>query len=363
MSTYLNALPAIAAGLVCRAAILVALAYQSGLPYHDILAGHDGAEYFEFARAFRVAELEPVPFDIRRHDPGWPMLLAVVSTVLPPAAAALALIWGCLAATIFLYVRMLRVHAGVSPATAAALAFALALAYPSNLYYHTFALTESPFLFCVVASTYLFLSGKTTPAYLIAGAAALIRGPGILLALSFAIVQIASTRRAWSAAAIGITLSALPQAAWYAISKWIWGETTAGVIRPTFSFPFAGFAGIAELPPAKAAYEIAVTLFFLASVIWLIVLARRTSWQNGFLNIAAVFSLLFFGFHACLKTLDYLGETVYTAGYMDRYLIGILPVALYPWSGLLRKPVLAAAAAASIALSLWWGRNYLHAAL
>lgn len=324
------------------------------------MSGHDGGEYLDFAKALGAWNVRALSYDARRHDPGWPMLVAAFTWAGRPAIVALALIWTFLAASLAVCAAILRRFSPASPEEIVRILCAVALAYPSHIYYHSFALTESSFLFFLLAGTFAFMSQWTLLAYALAGAAGLIRAPGLLLAVVFLASGVFAAGR--TKHVLGFVLALAPQALWAVVARRAWGATSAAIHRPQFGLPFEGFRQLFHSEPAKATYALAVCVFFTSACILLWRAVWRSRARDRFLAVCAGFATAFLVFHLSLKSLRYLGAEVYTPRYIDRYLIGILPFACFAWRKFLRWRVLAVCGAASLGISVYWAHNYSAAA-
>jgi hypothetical protein len=326
-----------------------------------LVRGHDGGEYLDFARALMNFDLVAVPLDARRHDGGWPLLLAAFSWAGPLWAVSIALIWACLAGCIVAFAWLLRRAYALPSREIVLLLFALGLAYPTFVYYQLFALGEAPFLLFVLLAFCAHARGKPAAAYCLAGIAALIRSPGLLVGLGFLIADTLPAPRWKHLAAAPIV--AVPQAAWFLVTRAAWDGSAAEIHAPVFGFPFSALLAFgADTPALKAVYILSAVAVICAGVAALVRETAASGWTDRTRNAAVAFCLCFLLFHLSLKSLRYLGSDVPTFPYFDRYLVGILPFALLGLRVWMRPWMVACAAVASVALSVYWASNYAAAA-
>jgi hypothetical protein len=354
-----RALAAIAALVVgVRLAVFCGIVGLSGLSPATVVAGHDGAEYIEFARGIAHGAPSAISADARRHDPGWPLFLAAfvwagpMWLVIPLCDMGLSVLSAVFTAFIC------RNWMGASDREALMVALAAGVAYPSAVYFSAFALAEPLFGALLVAALLAWCGQKRGLGYLLAGLAALVRAPGLLMAAAFLTDDLFRRRplRAYAAPALAI----LPQAVWLIVARSVWGVTQIGIHRPEFGLPLAGFQGMAQAGTARAAY---ILLVVAVAAVLAALLAResRRSPQNPPLLVAAVFCITYLSFHLCLRRLTYLGGQIFTFSYQDRYLVGMLPFVLLPFGRALRPWLVGLLCAASVAASLYWGANYFQA--
>ena len=300
-----------------------------------------------------------IPPDARRHDLGWPLALAALAWAVPAHVAALGLIWGALAGSIVLSGLLARRFAGATDRDAARVATGVAILYPTALYYHSFALGESLFVFLLLAGTWLFLSGRQTRGYLVAGLAAMIRTPGLALPLAFAVAELTTEPRPCLRGCIARLAAALAPAALVHIgAHTLIGVTPTQYHQPRFGLPFSGFRGLGALGAARVTYVLAAVGSFCAGTAWIVYIAARMRPLQRFAAVSALFCAVFLVFHLCLQSLLYQGHRVFTFNYFDRYLLALLPFVLIAARRLLVPWVLAAGLTASLVLSAYWGHNY-----
>lgn len=345
--------PAVAARV-----LVLAVLCSGPVTFPQILHQHDGHEYLEFAHAIATGTLADLPRDARRHEPGWPMLMAPFTRLPFTEIAATVLIWVLLGGSIILFARILLRHTDFPTHAVSAILLAFGLAYPAHLYYHSFALGEALFTFCVLAASGAFLSHRLPLAFALAGIAALVRTPGIFLALSFAYLLI--TQREYRALVFA-PLAIIPQFAWNAFYYYMWRETPTQLLSPKLAFPLASYIHVFDLGLARGVYQLCIAAFFCATIGRLLYQVRHNVWPEPVTDLAMCFVSLFFVFHACIYSMQYLGSPVYACQYMDRYMVGALPFVALAWREFLSRRVIAFAAIVSIALSVYWGRNYLVA--
>lgn len=332
---------------------------MAGIPVSIIVQGHDGGEYLAYAAAFAYPGTA-VPADALRHSPGWPLLLAPAQwTPVPPLAGAVlsALL---LTALLILYDRMLRAHVRLKPHHRLRLVAALAVFYPPAVYYGCFLLSESAYLALMLLAFLTLGSGARPHTYALAAAAALTRGAGIVLAPALAVgAFLRAPRLATVLTALIAPLLVLVGT--YA-ARYAFGTSAAEAHRAVFSWPFRGLPELFSDSPARVAFTLAATAAVSGGAIAFMLPATRRRCTEPFHTGAALYAGTYLLFHFSLYRLRYYGADIPTFRYMDRYLIGVLPLVLIPAARLLAPPVLLAGAAASAALSAWWGLNYLRAA-
>jgi hypothetical protein len=353
-------------------ALLLFFTARCNVTVESAVQGHDGGEYMSFATALSRGSLAGVPADSRRHDPGWPIALAVVAQLPKPAIAGWLLTLACTAGALLYGARWLF-QAGFNSTEVQRWTWAMVLGYPAQVYYGCFVLSEPLFVLLVLCSLFCFSNsekpGWRIPAYLLAAIAALVRGPGLLLAAAYAIYEIIAERRTVAAlwprriasALAGLTLSIVPYAAWTLLARHAWSADGLFVHQPRFGFPFSGFAGWQQIGIARAAYIVACIAFVMSSVVLLAQRAFRPV-SHPQLQPAAMFCGLYLFFHLCLRSLHYIDRDVLTFNYQDRYYVGILPFLLVPWLSKLRWWILLPAGLLSVILSAYWGIHYFAAA-
>lgn len=354
------ALPGIVAGLVLRLSLLVYLCICTHACVPQLARGHDGGEYLDFAGAIAHLDLSLVPPDARRHDPGWPILLAPVVRLLGPGWAAFLVNLSLFALSAIVLTRLLIEFVGFPPARVKLLTIAYACAYPPQLYYSAYAMSEPAFLYFTISALYWFRRQKRPVAYVLAGCAGLIRGPGLLLIVAFAAADMLAKERCrkvlWAFVAL------IPEAVWQCFSYAAWHSNAAGIHKPKFGFPIAGYVELMHAAPIKFLFVIAAMLAAIATCWNLGMMACKHGWRDRLSSSAAIYCLLFLLFHLFLYSLDYLGTRVYTPRYMDRYLIALVPFALIAFCRMIGSNLIVAAGICSLALSAYWGTNYAKAA-
>lgn len=356
--------PAIALSVLLRLALITFYAAVSGIPVSDVVVGHDGREYLDYARLLGRGEIAEIPWEARRHDVGYPAFLIPFATTPFPALASCAATLALLPAMIFLYDRMLAM-AGTPAGQRALLASALTLVYPTQVYYSCFLLSEPLFLTLVLLGTTTALSGRSRSAFAAVGLATAVRTPGVLLAPALVVAEALVRRSVKTASGLGLwsILALVPWLAWAAATEIAWKENALSLVRPQMGFPFSGFAGMREVGTVRAVYVLGAVLFFFVSTVRLLRQAHLAGWNSPLPALGATFSAIFFLFHACITTVHYIDHAVWTFNYQDRYLVGLLPFALYAWRKELRPWHVAVGALFSVALSAWWGTNYFRAVL
>lgn len=371
-----------------------------GLAPETIARGHDGYDYVVMAQKVAAKSIETIPEHFRRHDIGYPLLISSLTLFPTPAFAAVIMGW-LLVVALAIMIYQLCLAMKLTSAQGILLAAAATVTYPTQLYYGMFALSESAFTILLLAALNTWIVGAQgglghmtgpagwiirrwgwrVPVYFLVGLAGMLRAPGLLLGIAMMLVDLRS-----GIAVPKILSAAVAPLPWFGtlfITHAKWGKTAAGYHTPTFGLPFSGFGGISEVSTVRAVYVCAAVAFFVVSAILLTRQLRTAPPQQSspqdpapkqqnfiareFLRVAVVFAWLFLAFHLCLKSLFYEGRTIATFNYQDRYLLPLLPVAVFAWRGLLRpRPAAIAAiallAATSLALSAWWLVNYTRAA-
>lgn len=344
--------------LLIRIGVVSFYAIDTELPVARIVTGHDGAEYMKFARHLAGGSIREIPPDARRHDPGLALYLAPFTRLPHPELFAWAACMFALATALYLFWYIVIKVVRSSLPQAAVLTAAFAFAYPTQLYYSCFILTESLFTAFVLGSVLAFASGRTWSSYFLAGCAALVRGPGILLLPALLVAQVLAGKRISFRQFVPVIAGGIPAGLWILLARTSWGESHVGLLQPRLGLPFSGFAGMREVGTVRAVYVILATGFFLLSTALLLRQAALAGWNSLLLNATAVFSAVFLLFHLCIRSLYYIDRTVYTFTYQDRYMVPLLPLVLLAWRRALPAWFVAAAGALSIFLAAWWGHNY-----
>lgn len=350
---------AVASGLAAQALLLLWLRFHGGGQLSSILRGHDGAEYLDYA--WHLAAFQPgeVPIDCRRHEAGWPIILALFSWIFSVEMVARPLIWGAFAGAILAFSKLLQEATRLDIPQIGTICLGLAISYPANLYYQCFAMAESAFLFFIIAGMLLYTRNKRIAAYLVAGFAATIRGPGVFLIFAFVATDLIRRERPAKLLAVLAGIAPIVAVGWFVAS--FVGDTPISVHRPVFGLPFGGFRGAYNLGAARVAYVLTCVILIGTGIFLVCLEASRSKWKDPFVSVAAVYAGSFLLFHLCLKSLRYHGSTVYTFNYQDRYLVGVLPVALYGLRRFLKPWVIVASGVTSLALSAYWGHHYFQA--
>jgi hypothetical protein len=205
----------------------------------ELAALHDGEHYQRFAEALRspegLADLEPVT---RRLAPGYPVVIAAVSLLVPmPVAALLVSILAAGGAVLFF---------GQSGARRSTVAL-FAVFTPSWLVFSSTAMSEGLFLALVLAGVVLWRrqeaearTGARAGAALLLAAATLVRPVG---ALVFAPLFLVSLRPAPMRSSVAtLAAYALPLLAWAAFATVLWGSPVVfahAYLDKDFALPFA----------------------------------------------------------------------------------------------------------------------------
>lgn len=339
-----------------------------------IFLSHDGREYLEFASLLISGNTDTLPPHIQRHQPGFPGSIALVHLLsfktLSLLTSACLLQIAALAACFALFFK-LCLHFGATTRHAVLLTCASAACYPTILYYGLFNLTESLFMAITLGSFLLAAKSRFLPAIMVASLAATVRSTGLLLPAALLLAHpdfhcLLQRKANRPVAALGrlALLSALALLPWLAMQFYLGArfQTSFQTIQPVFGLPFSGFVGINQVGTVRAAYILASVLFFLVTTAVLITGIIRRTLPARYIMFAT-FSVLFLAFHLCLKTLYYIDHTVFTFDYQDRYLAPLFPIAVLVWQRHIRLPVIALLTLASFAVSAYWLRNYLAAAL
>jgi hypothetical protein len=358
-----------------RIVLLAVFIHGSGVTAAGVAEGHDGFEYLEYASALARLAPEEVPVDSRRHNPGWPLLLAVPSLVVPPWLAATAIVWVLAAGCVWLYSEIFRTAGGVwargrggpdrsgvghgETGDDGALLWVFALGYPTLVYYQSFALVDAALIFTLLAAVLAHLRGHWWLAQVMAGLAGLVRAPALLIAPVLAADGVWREKR--PVLALHLLWAMGPLAGWFFLSRYWWDATYLDFHAPVFGWPFSGISGMAQVSLVRSGYVWAATAFFLVSGIMLVRLALARRLRDPLLNVAAAFTIGFVGIHLCLRTLEYYGRTIPTFNYWDRYFVAAWPFALLAWRGRVRAWMAAGCVAGALALSVWWGLNYFEA--
>lgn len=355
-------------GFGVRLALVEYFAHGSGKSVSAVLCGHDGGEYLDYARALVRGGVAEVPEHSRRHDPGWPMLLVLVAWLPGGATAGWLLQYLLLSGAAVTGARVLSDTQRESWPAVLGWVGAMLFAYPAQVYYGCFLLSESLFALLLVGSMAAYLHWLRNNekrmhwcllAFVLSGFAALVRGPGLLLGVAYTMDILFRTQRRLSNALVLAPLAVVPYVLWNLFTKHMWGSELL-VHRPSFGLPFSGFANWRELEAARAAYIFACVAFVIASTA---LLARNALVTGGAVwRVTAIFCAMFVLFHLCLRTLHYIDRDVLTFNYQDRYYVGILPFLWLPWLKWIRWWMVLAAALASVALSAYWGIHYFAAA-
>ncbi|MCX7717899.1 MAG: hypothetical protein N2111_05790 [Candidatus Sumerlaeaceae bacterium] len=372
-SRWKTVLTVVAAVLFVRALLLGVYMQGAAITAAAVAAGHDGLEYLDYASALARRAPEEVPLDARRHNPGWPLLLALPSALMPPWMAATALVWLLSAGCVWLFAEILRVKPDGSGDASTArpgatvgwsrddtvLVWVFALGYPTLVYYQSFALVDAALVFSLLGALVAHLRGHYALAQVVSGFVGLVRAPALVIAPLLALDSILRVRR--PQAAVHLIWAVLPTVAWFFVSRHWWGLTYMDFHAPVFGWPFGGAVGMSEVSVVRAGYVWSATAFFLLSGFVLVRAAHGRRLRDPEVNTAAAFTVGFVGMHLCLQSLEYYGRTIPTFNYWDRYFVAAWPFALLAWRGRLRPWMAAVCVAASVALSVWWGLNYFDA--
>ena len=376
---------ALLAGLLVRLALVGIFATAAHRSFDEVVRGHDGGEYVDFARALFAGGVAAVPAEARRHEPGWPLAIAPIASLPHAESIAWFLAYAALCGSVVMGARLLNETGLANQPEQVRWAWAMVLLYPAQVYYGCFALSESMFTLMMLAGFYSYARAgriertETRPspsedksqhlrvlAFFFAGLAGLVRGPGMLLGLVFTIDTV------WNGAANAqpnnsilrrllrcwpLVFSITPWVVWTLLARRTWGGDLI-VHQPRFGFPFSGFADWRQFGAGRAAYIFLCVLAVLVSTGALFAQWRRSPvWRT-----MAVFAGLFTMFHLCLRSLHYVDRDVLTFNYQDRYFVGILPILLLPWLKCLRWWMVLGAAVVSVTLSAYWGIHYFQAA-
>lgn len=345
-----------------RAALLAWFCADAKLSLASVFAGHDGGEYLRFAQALANFDPAAIPADARRHDAGWPALIALFSWAAPLWAAAMGLITGGFAVMAAAFMRILERHATIKPRRCWLAALILLAGYPSYVYFACFALGETAFVALLLLALAAYLGGLRALAYALAGLCAAIRSPGIFLAAAFCLNDLVVYGRGGWRKCLSAPLALIPPLAWMLISHRCWNATAAATLELRMGWPFSGFRGFAETGLFRTIYVFLCVIFSVAGVALLALEASRARWSDPFLNTGTFYCLLYLLLHFCIRSFRNMEAVQYPFSYMDRYMIGVLPFVIYGWRRLLLRPgVVAAAVSASLALAAWWGHHYFAA--
>lgn len=368
---------AVVVTLAVRVCLLALAVSDARLPVGGVLAGHDGGEYLDYARALARFDIGGVSPEARRHNPGWPLLMAAPAAVgVPATSAALAVLWGGLAAAIVLFAFIVRDWPQGGSRAAVTGAFALGLAYPPVVYYAGFALVDPALLALLLAAVRARQCGRPALAAVALAAATLVRAPAGFLAVGFVAADLLAGADGWgsrtpppnpSAADASrarwfptawLLLVPLPHLAWGAMCSRAWGASFLGVIRPVYGWPGCILAGAGGVGHVRAVYVVACLVFMAISTVALGWLAWRSRGRDALVTSGAVFCAVFLVFHLCLRSMVYRGTPIALFNYLDRYLVALWPFALLPWLRFVRPWMVVAAGVASTVLAAWWTHNY-----
>lgn len=347
--------------MLVRVGLIFWLAYTAGVSWRDVLAGHDGVEYLAMAEHFAKGTVAEIPVEARRHDLGWPLLLAFFSRIMPLPFASLTLQLVLTAAVAGLTSLLAMQVFSISPTQSLLPAAAAVLAYPASIYYSCFALSE-PFFVTLILSAFLLAHFRRFfLAALLAGLCATVRSPAVLLLPPLAwscwktsVELPLRTRLTLCAGVVGFAL--VPVFTVWAVSHFVWGTYSASLHSPRFSWPFAGFQGLSQRGSARALYVGLCVVIVCFGVLKLALLSRKRPSLS--VQALAFFAVLFLVFHLCLESLVYYGQRIYLADYVDRYFLPLWPLVVLATHRWWRTWVVALSFVAALALSVYWGKNY-----
>lgn len=357
---YITRLSAVVGFVILVRLVLVwTIALFAHISPADVVSGHDGAEYLAMARAFSTGEPSSIPAEVRRHDVGFALLLSLLLRFMPDWVAALVLSSLALGASVILLSEMCRRHLGCSSNEALRVAFAWGVAYPASVYFGVFALSEPLFVSFILVATFALLERRWLISALACAAAFAVRSTGIFLVF-------ACLAGIWNGnddrrERMRLCLSFLFVAGGLILVFLAWNTSILGLIpsqhhQPQFGLPFASFRELAQRGVGREIY-IALCVAFFIFALFKLVREWRAS-VNPFVVVAVVFCGTFLAFHLILESLVYYGKRIYTAEYLDRYLVALWPFAAVSVRRWWRWPIIIGALLISLVLSLYWGVHY-----
>ncbi|MGB9692447.1 MAG: hypothetical protein ACPL7D_09790, partial [Candidatus Sumerlaeaceae bacterium] len=350
--------------MLVRVALVFLLAMVAGISWKNVLAGHDGVEYLTMAEHLAKGTPTSIPLEARRHDLGWPLLLAFAARFLSLPLAALVLQLALTAAIVIQTSLLAVALLGVSPQDSLRLAAAAVLAYPAALYYSAFALSEPFFVTLILASLLLAHHGRYVWAGFVAGMAATVRSPAILLLppltwLCWTTTACLPPRRRIVACVGHLACALLPVMAILLASYLLWGTHATSLHSPRFSWPLAGFRELFARGFFRGLYV--ATCLAVTGLAVIKFSGQSLKQPMPTLRAITFFSALFLAFHLCLESLVYYGHRIYLVDYFDRYLLPLWPFVVLATPRWWRWWFVSVMLAVSIFMSVYWGKNYFAA--
>ncbi|NLD61499.1 hypothetical protein GX645_03500 [Candidatus Sumerlaeota bacterium] len=355
--------------IITRVCIIVWFSALTPGGLAGVLAGHDGVDYLAYADAVSRFDLASIPDSARRVNPGWPFLIGTIRIALPFVPVwviAWVLMTASFAGALLLYDKMLtRLNFDASARLRAV--FAFGFAYPTLLYFQSFALVDSILLLLIIACMCAWQSKRFVLSAVLLSCATCVRLPVFLLGIAqlaadFYFHRSMGTKREQIRRVVLLGLALVLPGLLLLLCKSVWGSSTIGLYSPKIGLPLSGLDGISEVSTIRALYILLAVSFFVVSAI--IYVRRFVSSQRTPFNLfASIYTVFFILFHLSLKRLLYEGSMIPLFNYQDRYYVALLPFCLLPWLRFLSWRVLMVLTGVSIVLTCYWGKNYFHTLL